>query len=35
MSHRDARSERRAFVRDCRGGTWAWLTGGVYAYGTL
>ena len=25
MDHRDARSERRDFVRDCRGGTWAWL----------
>jgi hypothetical protein len=23
--HRDARSARRDFVRDCRGGTWAWL----------
>jgi hypothetical protein len=23
--HRDARSERRDFVRACRGGTWAWL----------
>jgi len=25
MSHRDARSERRDFVRECRGGTWAWI----------
>jgi len=25
MSHRDARSGRRDFVRECRGGTWAWL----------
>lgn len=25
MSHREARSERRDFVRACRGGTWAWL----------
>lgn len=24
-THRDARAERRDFVRDCRGGTWAWL----------
>lgn len=24
-SHREARSSRRDFVRDCRGGTWAWL----------
>ena len=23
--HRDVRSARRDFVRDCRGGTWAWL----------
>lgn len=25
MSHRDARAERRDNVRECRGGTWAWL----------
>ena len=24
-NHRDARSIRRDFVRDCRGGTWAWI----------
>ncbi|TXD54212.1 MULTISPECIES: hypothetical protein [unclassified Polaribacter] len=29
MNHRDARAERRAFVRNCRGGTWAWLSIGI------
>lgn len=24
-SHREARSKRREFVRECRGGTWAWV----------
>lgn len=25
LDHREARSERRDFVRDCRGGTLAWI----------
>jgi hypothetical protein len=25
LTHREARDERRAFVRNCRGGTWAWI----------
>jgi len=31
-SHRDARAERRDNVRECRGGTWAWLNVFVFYY---
>lgn len=31
-SHREARSFRRDFVRDCRGGTWVWLEVFIFYY---
>ncbi|APG65790.1 hypothetical protein LPB136_10620 [Tenacibaculum todarodis] len=33
-SHREARSLRRAFVRECRGGGWNWVFG-VYTFGSV
>lgn len=34
MSHREARTARRAFVRNCRGGGWRWVVG-VWTFGTV